>query len=123
MALLHREEGAAAVIEAVEVGAAISVVNWAEVLSKLAERGEEPGAVAAELRRAEGTETVLAIEPLSEDDCVEVARLRPRTRGAGLSLADRACLALAARFEVPALTADRTWAELDAVGVAVKLIR
>jgi ribonuclease VapC len=123
MALLHREEGAPAVIEAIEAGAAISVVNWAEVLSKLAERGEDPGTVAAELRRAEDSETVLAIEPLSEEDCVEVARLRPRTRGAGLSLADRACLALAARFEVPALTADRAWTGLDAVGVEVRLIR
>lgn len=123
MALLHREEGAITVIEAIEAGAAISVVNWAEVLSKLAERGEEPGTVAASLRQAEGSETVLEIEPLSEEDCVEVARLRPRTRGAGLSLADRACLALAARFEVPALTADRAWAELNEVGVAVKLIR
>lgn len=55
-------------------------------------------------------------------------RLRQRTfararKLKGLSFGDRACLALAARFEVPAVTADREWRSLPEVGVAVKLIR
>lgn len=58
------------------------------------------------------------VEPLTEADCVEVARLRPMT----LSLADRACLALAKRLAVPVLTADRTWTQAD-LEVAVRLIR
>lgn len=37
MAILHAEDGASVVIEAIGEGAAVSVVNWAEVLSKLAE--------------------------------------------------------------------------------------
>jgi len=36
MAVLHAENGASVVIEAIGEGAAVSVVNWAEVLSKLA---------------------------------------------------------------------------------------
>lgn len=40
----------------------------------------------------------------------------------GLSLGDRACLALAAELGIPALTADQTWAGLD-IGVKVELIR
>jgi len=116
MAHLNEEDGAAAVRDAMEHGAAISVANWAEVLSKAAEVGEDPAQLAEDLRDA------VTIEPLSETDCVEIARLRPLTIGQGLSLADRACLALAARLGVPAVTADRAWknAKIDA---EVRLIR
>ena len=44
------------------------------------------------------------------------------TRKAGLSLADRACLALALDLGATAVTADRAWAKVD-VGVEVKVIR
>ena len=44
------------------------------------------------------------------------------TRAQGLSLGDRACLALALRLGLPALTTDRAWVELD-VGVAVRAAR
>ena len=50
--------------------------------------------------------------------------LEPVTRREGLSLGDRACLALAERHGVPALTADRSWAAAGArLGIAVELIR
>jgi PIN domain nuclease of toxin-antitoxin system len=122
MAVLHAEEGASIVVEAIAQGAAVSAVNWAEVLSKLAEEGKDPEVAAAELRRAEGSRRALSIEPLTAADCVAVARLRPITKRQGLSLADRACLALAERLDVPALTADRKWVEAD-VAVGVQLIR
>jgi PIN domain nuclease of toxin-antitoxin system len=122
MAVLHAEDGASVVIDAIGEGAAVSVVNWAEVLSKLAEAGKDPEVAAAELRRAEGSRRALSIEPLTAADCVAVARLRPITRRQGLSLADRACLALAERLGVPALTADRKWVEAD-VAAEVQLIR
>lgn len=122
MAVLHAEDGASVVIEAIGKGAAVSVVNWAEVLSKLAEAGKDPEVAAAELRRAEGSRRALSIEPLTAADCVAVARLRPVTRRQGLSLADRACLALAERLDVPALTADREWLTAD-VAAEVQLIR
>lgn len=122
MAVLHAEDGASVVIKAIGEGAAVSVVNWAEVLSKLAEAGKDPEVAAAELRRAEGSRRALSIEPLTAADCVMVARLRPITKRQGLSLADRACLALAERLGVPALTADRKWLEAD-VETEVQLIR
>lgn len=122
MAVLHAEDGDSIVIEAIAEGAAVSVVNWAEVLSKLAEAGKDPEAAAAELRRAEGSRRALSIEPLTAADCVAVARLRPITKRQGLSLADRTCLALAERLGVPALTADRKWLEAD-VAAEVRLIR
>lgn len=122
MAVLHAEDGASVVIDAIGEGAAVSVVNWAEVLSKLAEAGKDPEVAAAELRRAEGSRRALSIEPLTAADCVAVARLRPITKRQGLSLADRACLSLAERLGVSALTADRKWIEAD-VAAEVQLIR
>jgi ribonuclease VapC len=49
------------------------------------------------------------------------ALLRPTTRF-GLSLGDRACLALAALRDLPAVTADRAWAKLD-LGIRVEVVR
>ena len=108
--------------EAMKAGAAISVANWAEVLSKLAERGEDPEVAAAEMKGAELVGGVIAIEPITDDDCIAIARLRPATRAQGLSLADRACLALAERLGAPALTADGEWAKAD-VEAEVRPIR
>jgi ribonuclease VapC len=48
--------------------------------------------------------------------------LRPLTKRLGMSLADRACLALAERERLPALTADRSWKSL-AFDIDVRLIR
>lgn len=60
--------------------------------------------------------------PFDTDLALRAALLRNSTRPYGLSLGDRACLALARREGLPVLTADRSWAKLD-VGVEVVLIR
>ena len=104
-------------------GAAISVVNWIEVLSKIARRGEDPELAAAEMKGAGLIGGVVTIEAVTERDSIEIARLQPLTKKQGLSLADRACLALAIRLGVPAVTGDRDWQGLPGVGVALKLIR
>ncbi len=108
--------------ESLDRGALMSAVNWAEVLSKLVDRGEEADATAARLLDRSALEAALRIEPFGARQAVHVARLRDLTRTSGLSLADRACLALAAEFNTVALTADRQWKVLD-LGVAVELIR
>ena len=122
LAHLRDEEGASVVREAMKPGAVISVANWVEVLSKRAERGEDPGVAAAEMRGAGLIGGVLTVEPITDDDCIAIARLRPKTKAQGLSLADRACLVLAERLGVPALTADDAWAEAD-VRAVVRTIR
>lgn len=48
--------------------------------------------------------------------------LRGLTKAVGLSLGDRACLALAQHLGLPALTDDRSWADLP-LGVAIQVIR
>lgn len=145
MALLLDEEGKTVVAAALAGRSAISVVNWAEVLSKAAERGGDPVAVEAEYREKGFIGKALTIEPLSEADCIEVGKLRPLTERQGLSLADRVCLAntnaaplarcakesdfdacslglAAARLGVPALTSDGAFADAD-VEAEVVLIR
>jgi PIN domain nuclease of toxin-antitoxin system len=122
LAVLNDEEGVEIVTEAIANGAAVSIVNWAEVLTKVAERGADPATAAAELRKAEGSRRALAIEPLTAADCIQMARLRLLTRRQGLSLGDRACLVLAARLRVPALTTDRVWGDAD-VEAEVRVIR
>ena len=54
-------------------------------------------------------------------DAEMVAALWDRTRDLGLSLADRACLALAQRLHLPAVTADRQWQAV--AGMTIQLIR
>lgn len=121
MALLHDEEGAPVVVEAIASGATISAVNWAEVLSNVAADGDDPREVAGRLS-VTGEEAVMWVEALTAADCIEVAKLRPITKAQGLSLADRACLVLAERLGIPALTTDREWANAE-VGAEVRLIR
>ncbi len=98
IALLHDEPGADAVVDALAATAAISVVNWAETLSKVAADGDDPQRVADSIQTSDSP---LQLEPLSENDYIEIARLRPLTRAHGLSLADRACLALAKTAPTP----------------------
>ncbi len=114
-------EPGAEVVEASLSGAVIHAVNLAEVLSRLAERGSSPEDSFAALQEA-GVMKLLTVDIGTADDAMNVARLRPLTRTLGLSLGDRYCLSLAQRLGVPALTADRQWANVE-VGVQVQVIR
>jgi ribonuclease VapC len=97
--------------------ALISAVNLSEVLARLPELGvPELEAAAATTRLS------LRIIDFDEAQALLAAHLRPLTRHLGLSLGDRACLALAKTLGVPAVTADRAWGNLD-IGVNVHLIR
>jgi PIN domain nuclease of toxin-antitoxin system len=98
-------------------GTLISSVNLAEVLTRLPELGVPEDT--AENAVAELSLRVIAFD---EAQARAAARLRPVTRHAGLSLGDRACLALANAAGCPAVTADRAWAGISA-GVSVILIR
>jgi len=98
------------------------VVSAAEVLSRVANSGTDPSELTEELTVNGLLHGAISVEPFSDTDAVEVAKLRPITRKAGLSLGDRACLALARRLDLPALTADSAWSKMD-VGVEFKQIR
>jgi PIN domain nuclease of toxin-antitoxin system len=123
LAYLGGEPGADLVAEAIAAGASISTVNLAETLSTLATRGADPAAVLTQLTERGLLDGAITVEPFTMADAAEVARLGALTRSSGLSLADRACLALARRLAREALTADRAWLELELDDVHIRTIR
>ncbi len=117
LAYLQREPGYERARDALRAGSTISSVNLAEVYAKLVERDVPVEPVAVRLA-ALGLQS----HPFTEEDARSSADLHAKTRSYGLSLGDRACLALGQRLRVPVLTADLAWTRVD-VGVRVTAIR
>jgi ribonuclease VapC len=99
------------------VGTTISAINVCEVLSKLHDDGLNDTQAWAAVSTMD-----LSVVAFDTSQAHSAARLRSITRHAGLSLGDRACLALGLQLGRPVITADRAWASLD-LGVEVVLIR
>ncbi len=116
LCLLNGEAGAERVAEALP-SAVIGAVNLAEVVTKLRERGLS----AEEVVEALGGLN-LDVRPFTAVQAYATGHLRHATRSQGLSLGDRACLALAVELGAPALTADQAWGKVEA-GAAVEVIR
>lgn len=116
LALIFSEPGTDIVAAAVS-RAFMSVVNYCEVASRLYDGGMLEQQVVATLSLAG-----LNVVPFEKEHALAAAALRPLTRHLGLSLGDRACLALAQRLGLPAMTGDRVWAQLD-LGIAIQVIR
>lgn len=118
IAWLRREPGADNV-EARLADAVIGDVNFAEVIGYYARNGAKPGAA-----RLMIAESHVGRVPTDESLAFEAGALVGITAGAGLSLGDRFCLALAKRRDCPALTADRRWLDVaELAGVKIELIR
>lgn len=117
LAVLNREPGAEKLTPQLLSTAVISAVNLAEVHSKLVDRGLSPeGAWAAALSPA--AEAI----PFTADDARTAGSMIAQTRGLGLSLGDRACLALGLALHAPVYTADRSWRNLK-LGIRIHTIR
>ena len=116
LAYLHREPGKEQV-EGRIADLCISSVNWYEVVQKTLAKGVDVSKMIKLLRDLE-----LTIEPFSDRQAESAAQLWPETRELGLSLADRACLALALEKSLPVLTTDRVWKKLK-LGLEVRLMR
>lgn len=116
LAAMLRESGGAAVGQLTGV-ILVSAVNHAEVWSKLADLGIETAKV-------ESSISMMGLEVVAFDreQAESVAQLRAVTRAAGLSLGDRACLALAISRNAKALTADRAWQGIE-LPVEIELVR
>lgn len=116
LAFMFGEPGHEAV-EASLADACASTVNLAEVIARFTRDGHSGLQVQAMLEA-----TAIRWLPFDVQQAALSADLLPRTKGKGLSLGDRACLALALSMGCPAVTADAQWKKLD-LGIDVELIR
>ena len=118
LALLNRETGAERVADSFHVSS-ISTVNWAEVAQKVVDRGVARGPSDV---REDLVAMGLQVRDFTAAHAEIAAGIWPSTRAFGLSLADRACLALALENRAPVLTADRSWATLG-LDIDIQVIR
>ncbi|GAB3248979.1 PIN domain-containing protein [Arthrobacter pigmenti] len=116
LAWIHGESGED-VVDPLLSDAVMSSLNWSELALKLQQHGVEPRPVSVRLQ-ALG----IVVEAFTPRDALNAAELWPSTRRFGLSLGDRACLALAQRLELPVVTADQAWTGFEFVS-EVRLIR
>ena len=116
LAFLHEEPGGERVSPLLE-GASVSAVNWSEVLQKSLQRDVDIDGMQREF-----VEVGVTFEPFTPEQAEAAARLFTRTRNHGLSLADRACLALALDKGLPVMTADRAWGGLG-LDIKIEVIR
>ena len=108
LCLLQDEKGAERVSEALP-DAKIGAVNYSEVVAKLVEAGIDEATVEGLIDKLQ-----LTVIPFDRIQARLAGSLRATTRKFGLSLGDRACLALAAAEGATALTCERTWTKFEA---------
>jgi len=119
LAYLLDEQGREATEQAIADRASISSVNLAEVMTRLM-RDQADAATSADVLLA----LPVSVVDLDAQLAIDAGAMIVQTRPFGLSLGDRACLALAKRENLPAMTADRTWLQVGpVVGVEIRLIR
>jgi ribonuclease VapC len=120
LALMQGEPGSDVVDELIQDQECVaSSVNIAEVGTKLIDKGLAPAQLARTLKE-------LNVQPIDFDleQATLCASLRLSTKHVGLSIGDRACLALAQLVKGTAVTGDSAWSDVaEAVDVKVLMIR
>lgn len=116
IALIYQEKGYE-VVEKYLPDAEISTVNLSEVAAYLIKKGIPVKSATTLLK-----DLSLKVIDFDESQSLFAAELILKTSSKGLSLGDRACLALAFERKRPALTADKVWSTLD-LGMNIILIR
>ena len=116
LALLKMESGHEIVSKNLEQ-AIVSSVNFCEVVSFLSKKTQKQDEMIKFL-----TETFDCIEDFNIEQAKIAGSFISITKDYGLSLGDRACLALAKYKNIPVLTADKAWSKLN-LGIKIKLIR
>ena len=113
-----KEEPGAELVESRLPSAVVSAVNLQEIAKKMIDAGsslDDVGRMVDQLK--------LDVRSHDVEDAFLAASLAPATRRFGKGLGDRSCMALAIRLGVPAITTDRTWAQLEIPGLEVILAR
>ena len=117
MTVINSEPGADKLTPQILSTALTSTVNLAEVHGKLIQRGFSPDDA---WTAANGT--IHEAVAFTAEQAKTAGDLVIQTRALGLSLGDRACLALAIALQATVYTADRSWKNLN-VGVRIHVIR
>jgi len=117
LAVLNNEPGAEKLTLKLLSNAASSTVNLAEVQAKLVSRG-----ATADEAWANTISPINEAMPFTEEQAKIAGGLVAQTRLLGLSMGDRACLALGIVLNAPIYTADRSWKALK-LGVRIHVIR
>ena len=117
MAVLNREPGAEKLTPQIMNSAVASTVNLAEVHGKLVQRGFSPDDA---WTAANGV--IDEAVAFTAEQAKTAGDLVARTRPFGLSLGDRACLALGIALRAPVYTADRAWRNMK-LGIRIHVIR
>lgn len=118
LSVIFEERGAERVTEMIEASV-IGTANFCEVMTKIVDQGLDAGIALGLIDRLN-----IRVVDFDRSQAEAAAYLRIATRSAGLSLGDRACLALAASLDGVALTCDQAWARLPAdIGIKVELAR
>lgn len=112
-----KDEAGANMVKSALADCAMSSVNVSEFLTKASDRGQD---IDSEIALLETLHIEFVDYTFARS--IMAARLRHSTRALGLSLGDRACLALAIERQCPVMTADRAWGKLD-LGVKIVVIR
>ena len=116
LAIFNQEPGAEAILRIVR-RSAISTVILAEIATKLSEWHVPTARIVRWIHDLD-----VEIVAFDEDQAIAVGLLRSMTHERGLSLGDRACLALAQQLNIPAYTSDRRWSEIE-IGISVVQFR
>jgi len=117
LAVLNREPGSERLTPEMLSNASGSTVNLAEVHTKLVSRGEDPDDAWEDALSA-----IQELVPFTEAQARIAGGLVPQTRALGLSLGDRACLALGIALHAPVYTTDRSWKNLK-LGIRIHVVR
>lgn len=107
IALINNEVGSEKVMAALPF-AIMSSVNLSECGAFLGRTGMSSNTIRSLL-----TGLIPESEPFDSEQAYLTAELRDLTKTKGLSLGDRACLALTKLKNLTAITTDRVWGELD----------
>ena len=122
LAWMFDEQGKQTVSAALEKGCIMNTVNWCEVVKKANEHGVSTELLYEKLTDKQILKTALTIQAFPESLANEAAAMFPLTKPFGLSLGDRACLALGITQNLPVLTTDKAWAKVE-LDVDVQVIR
>ena len=117
LAFLKSEERALHDLESLLPKALISSVNFCEVATVLGSLGMPEKTIEEVVE-----ETVSKIVSFDSSQALVAAGLRELTKPYGLSLGDRACLALGLTHKLPVYTADKIWKKID-LDIPIELIR